>query len=110
MTIFGGLVAQLVEQCPFKALVVGSSPTQPTSLRSSLRCELWPGEPAWMLAGYTPADLWRAKAAAPEQSGGGLCLPQTSMQFSQVHILQSESVADRFYVGSTNDPQFFAFH
>ena len=26
----GGLVAQLVEQCPFKALVVGSSPTQPT--------------------------------------------------------------------------------
>jgi hypothetical protein len=25
-----GLVAQSVEQCPFKALVVGSSPTQPT--------------------------------------------------------------------------------
>ncbi len=24
------LVAQLVEQCPFKALVVGSSPAQPT--------------------------------------------------------------------------------
>ena len=29
---FGGLVAQLVEQCPFKALVPGSSPGQPTSL------------------------------------------------------------------------------
>jgi hypothetical protein len=29
----GGLVAQLVEQCPFKALVQGSSPCQPTSLR-----------------------------------------------------------------------------
>src|ERR1044071_1308328 len=28
-----GLVAQLVEQCPFKALVQGSSPCQPTSLR-----------------------------------------------------------------------------
>jgi hypothetical protein len=27
-----GLVAQLVEQCPFKALVQGSSPCQPTSL------------------------------------------------------------------------------
>ncbi len=26
----GGLVAQLVEQCPFKALVQGSSPCQPT--------------------------------------------------------------------------------
>src|SRR5437870_3901786 len=26
-----GLVAQLVEQCPFKALVQGSSPCQPTS-------------------------------------------------------------------------------
>ena len=25
-----GLVAQLVEQCPFKALVEGSSPSQPT--------------------------------------------------------------------------------
>ena len=34
-----GLVAQSVEQCPFKALVVGSSPTQPTTSfpRSSLR-------------------------------------------------------------------------
>ena len=29
--VFGGLVAQSVEQCPFKALVVGSSPTQPTT-------------------------------------------------------------------------------
>ena|GEM_PF-3160755 len=27
---FLGLVAQLVEQCPFKALVLGSSPSQPT--------------------------------------------------------------------------------
>ena len=27
----GGLVAQLVEQCPFKALVQGSSPCQPTT-------------------------------------------------------------------------------
>ena len=26
-----GLVAQLVEQCPFKALVAGSSPAQPTT-------------------------------------------------------------------------------
>ena len=30
MVRFGGLVAQLVEQCPFKALVRGSSPRQPT--------------------------------------------------------------------------------
>jgi hypothetical protein len=30
-----GLVAQLVEQCPFKALVVGSSPTQPTTSKVS---------------------------------------------------------------------------
>jgi hypothetical protein len=28
-----GLVAQLVEQCPFKALVRGSSPRQPTIFR-----------------------------------------------------------------------------
>ena len=37
--VFGGLVAQLVEQCPFKALVRGSSPRQPTSFDngSSLR-------------------------------------------------------------------------
>src|SRR5258707_12017119 len=28
-----GLVAQLVEQCPFKALVQGSSPCQPTIFR-----------------------------------------------------------------------------
>lgn len=34
MIAFDGLVAQLVEQCPFKALVPGSSPGQPTSLRS----------------------------------------------------------------------------
>ncbi|MDB6065801.1 MAG: hypothetical protein JWR26_2009 [Pedosphaera sp.] len=27
-----GLVAQLVEQCPFKALVQGSSPCQPTTV------------------------------------------------------------------------------
>ena len=30
-----GLVAQLVEQCPFKALVRGSSPRQPTTLKTS---------------------------------------------------------------------------
>src|SRR5258706_14154055 len=30
--LFSGLVAQLVEQCPFKALVQGSSPCQPTTL------------------------------------------------------------------------------
>lgn len=29
--MFRGLVAQLVEQCPFKALVQGSSPCQPTT-------------------------------------------------------------------------------
>ncbi len=29
-----GPVAQLVEQCPFKALVVGSSPTRPTIFSS----------------------------------------------------------------------------
>ena len=33
MIIFGGLVAQLVEQCPFKALVQGSSPCQPTTFK-----------------------------------------------------------------------------
>ncbi len=33
--VFRGLVAQLVEQCPFKALVVGSSPTQPTTSRTN---------------------------------------------------------------------------
>src|SRR6266480_2332391 len=31
-----GLVAQLVEQCPFKALVQGSSPCQPTTFSQSL--------------------------------------------------------------------------
>jgi hypothetical protein len=31
-----GLVAQLVEQCPFKALVAGSSPAQPTILETSI--------------------------------------------------------------------------
>jgi hypothetical protein len=58
-----------------------------------------------MLAGYTPADLWRAKAAAPEPSGGGpgLCLPQTPMPFFYVYILQSESAPNRFYVGLTDD-------
>jgi hypothetical protein len=45
MIIFGGLVAQLVEQCPFKALVQGSSPCQPTSLRSPIRYEPRFGEP-----------------------------------------------------------------
>ena len=35
--LFEGLVAQLVEQCPFKALVQGSSPCQPTSLRPAQR-------------------------------------------------------------------------
>ena len=30
------MVAQSVEQCPFKALVLGSSPSQPTNLRSPL--------------------------------------------------------------------------
>jgi predicted GIY-YIG superfamily endonuclease len=30
---FCGLVAQLVEQCPFKALVQGSSPCQPTTFK-----------------------------------------------------------------------------
>src|ERR1700733_9363291 len=33
MIVFGGLVAQSVEQCPFKALVESSSLSQPTSLR-----------------------------------------------------------------------------
>ena len=32
-----GLVAQSVEQCPFKALVRGSSPRQPTTFKNSLR-------------------------------------------------------------------------
>ena len=32
-----GPVAQLVEQCPFKALVLGSSPSLPTSLLFILR-------------------------------------------------------------------------
>ena len=30
-----GLVAQLVEQCPFKALVQGSSPCQPTTVKAN---------------------------------------------------------------------------
>ena len=33
----GGLVAQLVEQCPFKALVQGSSPCQPTIFQNAKR-------------------------------------------------------------------------
>ena len=32
-----GLVAQLVEQCPFKALVQGSSPCQPTTSNANKR-------------------------------------------------------------------------
>src|SRR5260370_41669556 len=35
-----GLVAQLVEQCPFKALVQGSSPCQPTNLPLTFRSRL----------------------------------------------------------------------
>ena len=31
MDVFGGLVAQSVEQCPFKALVESSSLSQPTT-------------------------------------------------------------------------------
>ncbi len=31
-----GLVAQLVEQCPFKAFVRGSSPRQPTNFRINI--------------------------------------------------------------------------
>ena len=45
MIVFGGLVAQSVEQCPFKALVESSSLSQPTSLRSPLRSELRLGKP-----------------------------------------------------------------
>src|ERR1035437_9474668 len=48
--VLAGLVAQLVEHCPFKALVRGSSPRQPTSLRS---------------------NVVKAKAAAPKRSVGG---------------------------------------
>lgn len=35
---FSGLVAQLVEQCPFKALVQGSSPCQPTISQRTVHC------------------------------------------------------------------------
>src|ERR1035437_1633222 len=48
--VLAGLVAQLVEHCPFKALVRGSSPRQPTSLR---------------------LNAVKAKAAAPKHSVGG---------------------------------------
>ena len=36
--LFSGLVAQLVEQCPFKALVQGSSPCQPTISPGTIYC------------------------------------------------------------------------
>ena len=94
MMLFGGLVAQLVEQCPFKALVQGSSPCQPTSLRSEPRR--------------------RAKTAAPKRSEGGLrgTFAQRSelrlgkpveMKFFYVYILQSEIDKGRFYSGLTED-------
>src|ERR1035437_6193871 len=55
--VLAGLVAQLVEHCPFKALVRGSSPRQPTSLR---------------------LNAVKAKAAAPKRSPGARTIRATA--------------------------------
>src|SRR5271163_8569 len=83
MIVFGGLVAQSVEQCPFKALVESSSLSQPTSLR---------------------LNAVKAKAATPKRSAGGRRtsraksygsasqLQQTTRNFSR----STENVTGRF--------------
>ena len=67
-----GLVAQLVEQCPFKALVQGSSPCQPTIFSRSMGFAFGElgfrlGEPFFEVGDANFVDRMRAQKSAHER-------------------------------------------